>query len=422
MTVQDTQKNILVYAGWQEFDVPEFIGVLTANKIRGKEVFSFEYNKDWLKSPHNQYLDPELGLFPGKQYPEAARSNFGVFLDSSPDRWGRVLMQRREAALARVEKRAVRKLTESDYLLGVFDDFRLGALRFKLENDGPFLNDDVGLSVPPWSSLRKLEQLSLKIERDEDASNPEYLKWINMLIAPGSSLGGARPKAGVTDQTGQLWIAKFPSHTDTKDIGAWEMVAHTIAGQAGITLPEAQCRVFSCKRHTFLSKRFDRQITTRIHFASAMTMLGYNDGANAQQGAGYLEIAEFIAAYGANAEADLKELFRRILLNILISNTDDHLRNHGFLLKPRGWVLSPAYDINPNEFGEGLSLNISETDNALAPEIAIDVADAFRLKKTEAESILKEVAFAVKNWRQYASHYNISKSEQDLVSPAFKVK
>ena len=213
------KKEILVYAHWQVLAGPVRMGTLIVTQGKGKEVFSFEYTSDWLKSGFTQMLDPDLQFFPGAYYPRDEKVNFGVFLDSCPDRWGRVLMQRREAAMARMEGRAARELLESDYLLGVFDDHRMGALRFKTDEGGPFLNDNKKMASPPWTSLRELEEASRKFEED-NINDPEYLKWVNMLIAPGSSLGGARPKASVVDLEGSLWIAKFPSKMDDKDIGA----------------------------------------------------------------------------------------------------------------------------------------------------------------------------------------------------------
>ena len=291
------------------------------------------------------------------------KPNFGLFLDSSPDRWGQVLMRRREAALARTEERQEQNLYQTDYLLGVYDRHRMGGLRFKLEPDGPFLNDNRDMATPPWTSIRELEQVSLQLEDDDAADDPEYLKWLAMLIAPGSSLGGARPKASVSDPDGNLWIAKFPSKNDGYDHGAWEMVIHELAKAAGIGMAESQARKFSSKYHTFLTKRFDRTPQgERIHFASAMTLLGHSDGQNYQDGISYLELVNFITSQGGNPNPDLEELWRRIVFSICVSNTDDHLRNHGFILTESGWVLSPAYDINPNETGTGLGISNAEQE------------------------------------------------------------
>ncbi len=223
---KNAQRILEVWADWARLGGPTFMGTLFATASRGKEIFSFEYDDDWLAGPHAQNLDPSLGLFGGPQYAPSSQENFGVFLDSCPDRWGRVLMRRREAQLARADERKERKLLESDYLLGVHDGHRMGALRFRAAKDGPFLDDNQHLASPPWTSLRELEQVSLQLERDDAQDDPDYAKWLRMLIAPGGSLGGARPKAGVLDNNGSLWIAKFPSKRDDDDVGGWEGVVH----------------------------------------------------------------------------------------------------------------------------------------------------------------------------------------------------
>jgi serine/threonine-protein kinase HipA len=329
-------------------------------------------------------------------------------------------MRRREAMLARKEQRKENLLFETDYLLGVYDEHRMGALRFKLENTGVFLNDNRAMAAPPFTSLRELEQASLRLEQEDSINDPEYIKWLNMLMAPGSSLGGARPKASVIDPSQQLWIAKFPSKFDDRNTGAWEMVVHNLAKQAQINVADAFIEKFSGRHHTFITKRFDRIQHQRIHFASAMTLLGYSDGADFQEGVSYLQLAEFIMQNGVNIEKDLEELWRRIVFSICVSNTDDHLRNHGFLLTPKGWELSPAYDINPNENGSGLKLNISETDNALEIDLAIEVAPYFRIKNDKAKQIVESVKKAVSTWKTVATQYKISKNDQELMSRAFE--
>lgn len=416
------RRVIYVYADWDGIEEPVLMGELYSELLRGKEIFSFEYKKDWLNSTHAQLLDPELRLYKGLQYLKDDKINFGLFLDSSPDRWGRVLMKRREAALARKEQKDQKTLFETDYLLGVYDEHRMGALRFKTDKAGPFLNDDKEMVTPPFTSIRELAAISLKVEDDEFADDPEILKWLALLIAPGSSLGGARPKASVVDPKGNLWIAKFPSKNDDGDIGGWELVAYNLALKAGLKMAESKAEKFNSKYHTFLTKRFDRvKGGKRIHFASAMTMLGHTDGYNSTDGASYLEIVEFLESNGAKVKEDLQELWRRIVFNICISNTDDHLRNHGFLLTSKGWELSPAYDINPNEDGFGLSLNINETNNALNLDLAMEVHEYFRFSKSEAAKTIKKVKSAVKNWREIARKCGISNAEQELKVRAFKL-
>ncbi|MFP5471170.1 MAG: type II toxin-antitoxin system HipA family toxin [Bacteroidia bacterium] len=420
MANQQTNRNILVHAHWKGIDKPFLIGILNAQLLRGKEVFSFEYDEQWLASKYVMQLDPDLGLYSGKHYLRDEKPNFGLFLDSSPDRWGELLMRRREAALARKEERKERRLFQTDYLLGVYDGHRMGALRFKTDKDGDFLDNNKTMATPPWTSIRQLEQISLRLEEDDIVNDPEYLNWLNILIAPGSSLGGARPKASVIDQQEHLWIAKFPSKNDNTDVGAWEMVCYEMAIAAGVNMATSQAKKYSSKYHTFLTKRFDRAYKhKRIHFASAMTMLGYKDGQNHQDGVSYLELADFITSHGANVNADLEELWRRIVFSICVSNTDDHLRNHGFILTSKGWILSPAYDINPVETATGLSLNISENDNALNLDLAMEVSEYFRLKENKAMNIIKKVKKSVTNWRNHANNYKISKAEQELKSRAF---
>jgi serine/threonine-protein kinase HipA len=409
--------DITVYADWKGLDSSTRMGVLSVTHTRGHAVFTFTYDKVWIKANKAQSLDPDLQLYDGPQFLAGGKPNFGLFLDSSPDRWGRVLMDRREAILAKQEDRKIKPLFEEEYLLGVYDAHRMGALRFKLTEDGPFLNDNRGLAAPPWTSLRELEAASLRIEEDS-LPDEEIIKWINMLIAPGASLGGARPKASVIDREGQLWIAKFPSAKDRTDIGAWEMVVNELAEKAGINIAKGMAKVYNGERHTFLSRRFDRTETgERIHFASAMTLLGQTDGAT---GASYLDLAEFILRNSASPNSNLEELWRRIVFFIAVKNTDDHLRNHGFLLTPDGWILSPAYDVNPVYFGTGLTLNISEIDNALDWDLVRSVAKYFRVEDKLATEIIYQTRTIVTQWPEIASKYKIKRAEQELMAQAFE--
>jgi serine/threonine-protein kinase HipA len=412
---------IWVYADWKPMEVPYLIGKLFSQRVRGKEIFSFEYNETWLNTSQAKlYLDPNLGLYKGKQYLPEGKNNFGIFLDSAPDRWGRLLMRRREAWQAKLDGREESTLFESDYLLGVFDGHRMGGLRFKLEQDGAFLNNHKKMATPPWTSLRELEYASLQLEKEDAINDPEYTKWLSMLIDPGSSLGGARPKASVLDEKGNLWIAKFPSSKDDKNTGAWEMVLHELAKVCGIHVPDARLLQFSGKHHTFLSKRFDRIKDKRIHFASAMTLLGYQDGADFHDGLSYLDIVAFIIQQGALVKADLEQLWRRVVFNILVSNTDDHLRNHGFILTNNGWQLSPAYDMNPNEMGSGLTLNISENSNEQDISLALETAKHYKLKKDEAIKILNDMQLEIAKWRTVAKKLGMGSSEIEQMKRAFR--
>ncbi|MBQ7631195.1 MAG: HipA domain-containing protein [Paludibacteraceae bacterium] len=408
-----TTRSIYVYFDDAYTATPQLIGVLTAQLLRGKEVFSFEFADEWLHDSRCKQLDPDLQLFTGRQYLPDNKSNFGLFLDSSPDRWGRVLLDRRESLRAKEEQRAPEHLHESDYLLGVFDESRMGAIRVKLDPDGAFLDNDPDYSTPPLTMLRDLEHASWEYEADQANS-----RWLQMLLAPGSSLGGARPKANVRMPDGSLWIAKFPSRHDDTNIGAWEAIAMTMAKQCGIDVAPFQTVELGNQYATFLTRRFDRTDDhRRIHFTSAMTMLGYTDGETA--GVSYLELADWITRYCCRVEENLLQLWRRMVFNIAIHNCDDHLRNHGFLLTPQGWTLSPAYDLNPQPFGVGLSLNINERDNALDFALAMEVAPYFGLTTMQAEQIIATAFQVVSHWRSLATKAHISRDEQERMMPAF---
>jgi len=414
-------KEIIVFADWLGLPSTSKMGVLRSENSKGEEIFSFEYDEKWLKSNFVQNIDPDLQLFSGPQYLYDQKSNFGLFLDSSPDRWGRMLMERREAIRARQHKEIKKKLMESDFLLGVDDETRMGAIRFKLDVHGDFLADNINMSAPPFTSIRELEQASLNIEDDNFFNDKNAQKWLTMLMAPGSSLGGARPKASVRDPKGHLWIAKFPSKSDNKDSGAWEFIVNQLALELTVNVAVADAKIYSQKQHTFLTKRFDRTPENdRIHFASAMTLLGYKDGYNHKEGGSYLEIVDLIERYGAYPEKDIRELWKRIVFSVAISNTDDHLRNHGFLLTKAGWQLSPAYDINPTERGTGLSLNISEDDNSLDFDLCMRVATYFRWEDKEALDYIKLTKKTISTWQKKATSIGISNTEQEMMTPAFQ--
>lgn len=394
---------------------PQRIGLLHAEPSKGREVFDFEFDDRWLHDGRPYILDPDLQLYKGRQFLEEGKSNFGIFLDSSPDRWGRLLLDRREAIRARMESRQPRTLLESDYLLGVFDECRMGALRFKTRTDRGYMDSDPELSIPPIASLRELEHASWQLEHDDTTAAS---RWIQLLLAPGSSLGGARPKANVRDNNGHLWIAKFPSRHDTTNVGAWEAVAMTLAGRCNIQVAPYSAQAFSNRFSTFLTRRFDRDNNNkRIHFTSAMTMLGYSDGHT--DGCSYLEMAEWICQHCCHVEDNLAQLWQRIVFNIAISNSDDHLRNHGFLLTRDGWTLSPAYDLNPQMKATGLCLNINEKDNSLDYRLAKDVAPFFGVSDTKADSIIQNTKHVVSSWRSLAGKQGIPRAEQELMATAF---
>ena len=402
--------RIEIRCGWREKQ--EKIGDIYIENARGKEVISFSFGALWLKEYPDFFLDPDIYNMPGRQYPPSDKTCFGFLQDIAPDRWGRKLMDRREVIDAKKEARPIRKLLESDYILGVHDKGRTGGIR--LWNQG-YLSDRNILAAPPMTELRKLEHASIKLESSDDKTEE---KWFRDLIEPGSSLGGARPKANVTDERGNIWIAKFPSKNDDTDIGAWEMVTWELGKLCDIDVPEAKLMKFSENGSTFLTKRFDRNGEKRIHFASAMTMLGETDGSDSLSG--YLDIAGAIERIGSNPDSDLKELWKRIVFNMCVTNADDHLRNHGFLLEENGWKLSPAFDVNPAYDQNTLSLLVGD-DNSINIENALRVSEYFRLSETEAVNIVEKFKKTVsENWRKLAEKYKIPIKEQDLMRSAFE--
>ena len=411
------QTTVYVYENFSCED-PQLLGTLMIENVRGRENFSFEYDPEWLtSSPYAIRLDPDLELYQGRQFPTGQKELFGLFADSSPDRWGRVLMTRRERILADREGRKPKKLMASDYLLGVYDETRMGAIRYRLDKNGPFVSDDSKTPTPPWAQLRTLEEAARQFERDESGLEQ---KWINQLIKPGSSLGGARPKATVQDTQGDLWIAKFPSKHDQVNVGAWEKVVHDLARNCGLNVPESRLIDFSEYGSTFLVKRFDRKGSRRIHFASAMTMLGKTDGSSAADGAGYLDLVSFIKANGSNPKQDLVELWKRLVFNMAVSNTDDHLRNHGFILEKTGWRLSPLYDVNPIPEGDELSLCVDEYDPTISIPLAIETAVYYGISEQDAQRMAGEITAIVReNWERCAGEHRLSRGAIESMRPAF---
>lgn len=413
-------ETVAVYADLHYLESPALMGSLHRQKNRTGEIFSFEYDQKWLQRPEAFTFDPDLALVSGRQYSTPNRPNFGIFLDSSPDRWGRVLMQRRENLRARHEGRKPRSLTEWDFLLGVHDETRLGALRFRDVNSGQFIDSDNQFAAPPITSLSELQAASLEFESHADQeAHPDYERWLAQLFAPGTSLGGARPKASIRDEAGVLCLAKFPSKQDRRDVGAWELVAHQLAAKAGIKVPQTRAfRMPDNAYTTFVAKRFDRTSDMRrLAFVSAMTLTQRNDG---EAGASYLELVDLLQSQGSNTHEDCRELFRRVVFSILIHNTDDHLRNHGFFIGKQGITLSPAYDINPSNDRDELSLAINEVDTACDVSIALEAHADYGLSKSEADEIFKRTTKAVASWRREATDLRIPKAEQDLMASAFE--
>ena len=389
------------------------IGSLFRQAGRGRESVTFAYHQDWLADARRFSLEPSLKVGDGLFHPGADREIFGSIGDSAPDTWGRRLMQRAERRLASIESRQPRTLHEADYLLGVTDVSRLGALRFKQSSDEEF-QKPAGEGVPGFIQLGRLLKSAQRIER-----NIETDEDLDLIFAPGSSLGGARPKASIVDAQDNLAIAKFPKDTDEYGLEIWEHIALVMAARAGITVARHELQ-FVNDKPVLISWRFDRNKQQRIPFLSAMSLLQAKDGDRAS----YPEIVDELAEHGANTKADSVELFRRMVFNILVSNVDDHLRNHGFLwVSTKGWKLSPAYDLNPTPIDlkqRILSTNISLDEGTCSVELALSQAEFFGLKLIEARKIIKEVGLIVATWRDVAKSVGVNQAEQDRMSSAFE--
>ena len=376
----------------------------------------FNYEEAWLSHPQRFDIDPDLSLDNSVFHPNPAQGNFGSFLDSSPDRWGQTLMKRREAMEAKDEGRQARTLYAWDYLIGVEDQTRQGALRFKYSGADGFLASHQ-LSAPPVTQLAELENIASQLS-DKNIDDLDSLrKWLRVLVAPGASLGGARPKANFTQEDGSLWIAKFPAIDDDRDIGAWEMLAYQLAIRANIQMPPARLLKLGSDYRTFAVKRFDRVDGQRIHYSSAMTMLKQESSDNAS----YLDIAQFIMTRGARGSIkdDLAQLFRRVAFNVAISNRDDHLRNHGFVLQPSGWRLSPAFDLNPNIDKAEHALNLDMGDNRANLDSVIATAQYYELTPDQATQIAGEVLAVTREWEGVAKNLAISRGDIELMRAAF---
>lgn len=389
------------------------VGTLFRQAARGRESVTFQYHDDWLGHLARFSLEPGLGIGKGMFHPGDSREMFGSIGDSAPDTWGRRLMQRAERRAAQGEGRPPKTLHEADFLLGVADVSRLGALRFKRLDDCTF-QKPAGAGVPGFIQLGRLLASAQRIERDEETDED-----LSLIFAPGSSLGGARPKASVADTHGALAIAKFPKDTDDYSVETWEHIALILAERAGICVPRHELQTVGNKA-VLLSWRFDREGETRIPFLSAMSMLQMKDGDRAS----YPEIVDELSRHGANARADAAQLFRRVVFNVLISNVDDHLRNHGFLWAGRaGWQLSPAYDLNPTPTDlkvRILTTNISLEDGTCSIELALSQAELFGLRLSDANVIISEVGQVVAEWRSVARQVGQTDKQIDRMSSAFE--
>ena len=414
-------ERLLVFADFDWLDKPELVGELCYEKLRGSESYAFRFDDNWLKFHAGIKLSEDINNYPGLQYTQPGNDIFGCFSDALPDRWGRTLLKRREQIQASEEKRAVRNLSSFDYLMGIDDFSRMGGFRLKRELDGDFINVSPSLKIPPLTELRQLVLASQEVEKSEENDVLPEKKWIAQLIQPGTSLGGARPKAGVLDDSGNLCIAKFPSRKDDYDTGLWEHFSHLLARKAGIYAAQTKVLGGLGKYHTLLSKRFARTDEgKRIHFASSMSLIGLRDGDNAQGGYGYLNIVDFILQSCCDVEKNLQELYRRVAFNICIGNSDDHFRNHGFLLTPRGWTLSPAYDMNPT-LNEYQSLLINESSNKADIRTLLESCESYMIKKEVAENIIRQVQAAVAGWENLAVLLQIPAREVTMFKDRFKL-
>lgn len=409
-------KRISVFADFDFLTSPQEIGVLGYEHVRGNDHFVFEYSREWLKQYGGIVLSGDLMNVPSLQHPHGKDSVFGFIKDSFPDRWGRLLLDRRERIMAQSEGRPRRMLTNYDYLIGIEDYTRMGGIRYKSDENDGYINASAKYLVPPIESLRALCDACHEIEMAEERNELPEQRWLDQLINPGTSLGGARPKANVIDTDGKLYVAKFPSKKDLENTELIEHFSHHLAASAGINVAKTQTFKISKDRDLLLSERFDRSDDgKRIHFASAMSLLGLDDGAGNSTSNGYLDIVDFILQGCVDVKQNIRELYRRVAFNVMFGNTDDHFRNHGFLLTPKGWTLSPAYDINPGATSHQCLLIDGYTElsdiNAL-----LAASDNYMLERQEATEIIEEVRAAIKDWQQVATRLQISSRLLDAYS------
>ena len=396
-------KRIIVYADFDFLTSPEEIGTLGYEHVRGKDHFVFEYSHEWLKQHGGIVLSGDLMNVPSLQHPRGTDSVFGFVKDSFPDRWGRLLLDRRERLKAQVEGRPVRTLTNYDYLTGIEDFTRMGGIRYKEEDSDGYINVSEKYLVPPIESLRALCDACHEIELSEERNELPEQRWLDQLIDPGTSLGGARPKANVVDNDGKLYVAKFPSKKDLENTELIEHFSHKLAAKAGINVAKTRTIKISKDCDLLLSERFDRTAEgRRIHFASAMSLLGFDDGTGSSTGNGYLDIVDFVLRGCTDVRQNLRELYRRVAFNIMFGNTDDHFRNHGFLLTPKGWTLSPAYDINPWTKSHQCLLIDAYTEESDI-NVLLSASENYMLERQEASEIIEEVHAAIKDWRKVAT-------------------
>lgn len=411
-------KRLYVYADFDWLDEAELMGELTCDTVRGNETYGFSFAREWLAQHGDVFFGEDLRNYPGVQYTSPEKDIFSCFSDALPDRWGRTLLNRREQIVASEEKRPVRRLNSFDYLMGIDDESRMGGFRFSEIPGGKYINCDASLRVPPLANVSELMQAAHEIEASEELHVLPSKRWLMQLLRPGTSLGGARPKATVKDDDGNLAVAKFPSRKDDYDVALWEHFCHVMGRKAGINVADTHV-VSGGQYNILLSKRFDRTgAGRRKHFASALTLLGLNDGDNASTGCGYTDIVDFIVRCGCDVKNNLEELYRRVAFNIIVGNSDDHFRNHGFILTQKGWELSPAYDINPT-LCEEQSLLINRETNKSDLDILLKSAGEYMLSADVAARIIAEVKTSMKTWRGEAAKLKLSRRDADMFAPRF---
>ena len=411
-------KRLYVYADFDWLDEAELMGELTCDTVRGNETYGFSFAREWLAQHGDVFFGEDLRNYPGVQYTSPEKDIFSCFSDALPDRWGRTLLNRREQIVASEEKRPVRRLNSFDYLVGIDDESRMGGFRFSEIPGGKYINCDASLRVPPLANVCELMQAAHEIEASEELHVLPSKRWLMQLLRPGTSLGGARPKATVKDDDGNLAVAKFPSRKDDYDVALWEHFCHVMGRKAGINVADTHV-VSGGQYNILLSKRFDRTgAGRRKHFASTLTLLGLNDGDNASTGCGYTDIVDFIVRCGCDVKNNLEELYRRVAFNIIVGNSDDHFRNHGFILTQKGWELSPAYDINPTLYEEH-SLLINRETNKSDLDILLKSAGEYMLSADVAARIIAEVKTSMKTWRGEAAKLKLSRRDADMFAPRF---
>lgn len=407
-----TTRRVFVHLDDEGF--PGAVGQLRLRSRQRRESASFRYDEDWLRHPGRFALEPALDLQAGAFHTGPEQRVFGVFSDAAPDRWGRKLLQRDEARRAAETGETPRALTEADYLLRSDDETRQGAVRFREGPGSEFLAPPRPSRIPP---LVELPQLLAAARRVDSEADDDYA-GLSVLLAPGSALGGARPKASVRERDGSLALAKFPREADEWEVPRWEAVALSLARRAGVGAAKSRLEE-PAGRGVLILGRFDRVSGRRVPFLSAMTMVGAADPEQRT----YAEIAEAIRRHGADPLGDLEELWRRIVFTVLISNSDDHLRNHGFLRAPGGWRLSPAYDLNPTPADAGgryLSTAIRAGDPRASLDAALETASYYGLDRRRAREVAGEVAAAVGGWREEAARFGVSRREQERLASAFE--